>query len=100
MCRPSLAYEAVARASPVAVKSGRFAELRLRSPACTPFLGELSPVRLFSKSIGRLNMHNRSRLLALAGTTLAVFALAAPAHAQATRTWVSGTGSDANPCSR
>jgi hypothetical protein len=30
-----------------------------------------------------------------------VFALnAAPAHAQATRTWVSGVGDDANPCSR
>ena len=26
--------------------------------------------------------------------------LAAPAHAQATRTWVSGVGDDANPCSR
>ena len=25
---------------------------------------------------------------------------AAPAHAQATRTWVSGVGDDANPCSR
>ncbi|HEV7877738.1 hypothetical protein [Bradyrhizobium sp.] len=45
-------------------------------------------------------MHNKSKLLALAGTTLALFALSAPAHAQATRTWVSGVGSDANPCSR
>src|SRR5262249_25076949 len=27
-------------------------------------------------------------------------ALAAPANAQATRTWVSGVGDDANPCSR
>jgi hypothetical protein len=44
-------------------------------------------------------MHNQSRLLALAGTTLALFALSAPAHAQATRTWVSGVGNDANPCS-
>src|SRR5437868_5822612 len=26
--------------------------------------------------------------------------LSAPAHAQATRTWVSGVGDDANPCSR
>lgn len=32
---------------------------------------------------------------------LFVFALnAAPAHAQATRTWVSGVGDDVNPCSR
>jgi hypothetical protein len=29
-----------------------------------------------------------------------MFALASLAHAQATRTWVSGTGDDANPCSR
>src|SRR3954447_7070414 len=28
------------------------------------------------------------------------FLAAAPAHAQATRTWVSGVGDDANPCSR
>jgi hypothetical protein len=45
-------------------------------------------------------MHNKSKLLALAGTTLALFALSAPAHAQATRTWVSGVGDDLNPCSR
>src|SRR3954453_2894518 len=44
-------------------------------------------------------MDNQSRLLAVAGTTLALFALSAPAHAQATRTWVSGVGADANPCS-
>jgi hypothetical protein len=45
-------------------------------------------------------MHNKSKLLAVAGTTLALFAVSAPAHAQATRTWVSGVGNDANPCSR
>jgi hypothetical protein len=37
-------------------------------------------------------------------STIAVFSLSlaatAPAFAQATRTWVSGTGDDANPCSR
>jgi hypothetical protein len=31
---------------------------------------------------------------------LGLMALAVPAHAQATRTWVSGVGDDANPCSR
>ena len=45
-------------------------------------------------------MHNKSKLLALAGTTLALFAVSAPAQAQATRTWVSGVGDDLNPCSR
>jgi hypothetical protein len=30
----------------------------------------------------------------------ALFAFSAPAHAQATRTWVSGLGNDADPCSR
>jgi hypothetical protein len=34
------------------------------------------------------------------GLLLAIMLYAAPAHAQATRTWVSGTGDDANPCSR
>jgi hypothetical protein len=32
--------------------------------------------------------------------TFVVLPLAAPAHAQATRSWVSGVGDDANPCSR
>src|ERR1041385_6102740 len=34
------------------------------------------------------------------GSIVAVAAYAAPAHAQATRTWVSGVGNDADPCSR
>ena len=45
-------------------------------------------------------MHNKSKLLAVVGTTLALFTLSAPAHAQATRTFVSGVGNDADPCSR
>jgi hypothetical protein len=41
------------------------------------------------------------RILALtAVAALGLMALAAPAHAQATRTWVSGVGDDVNPCSR
>ena len=42
------------------------------------------------------------KLFRIAGAALAalVFGLSAPAAAQATRTWVSGVGDDANPCSR
>jgi hypothetical protein len=36
----------------------------------------------------------------LLGTLFIVGLAIAPAHAQATRTWVSGVGDDANPCSR
>ena len=39
-------------------------------------------------------------MLALAATSLVVLLQAAPAHAQASRTWVSGVGDDVNPCSR
>src|ERR1700729_2104811 len=42
----------------------------------------------------------RIGLLALAIGFLVPFLAGAPAHAQATRTWVSGVGDDANPCSR
>jgi hypothetical protein len=42
----------------------------------------------------------RIALLALVVGFLAPFLASAPAHAQATRTWVSGVGDDANPCSR
>jgi len=38
--------------------------------------------------------------LALAGALFALSLAANPAHAQATRTWVSGVGDDVNPCSR
>jgi hypothetical protein len=45
-------------------------------------------------------MQTRTLLLALLGLTSAFFISAAPANAQATRTWVSGVGDDVNPCSR
>lgn len=38
--------------------------------------------------------------IALLGTIFVSALVAAPANAQATRTWVSGVGDDANPCSR
>jgi len=38
--------------------------------------------------------------LAILGTTLTTALYTAPAQAQASRTWVSGVGDDANPCSR
>src|ERR1700761_6283859 len=42
----------------------------------------------------------RIALLALIIVFLVPLLASAPAHAQATRTWVSGVGDDANPCSR
>jgi hypothetical protein len=48
-----------------------------------------------------MRKHSRSRLASLfALTVAAMLATAVAAHAQATRTWVSGVGDDANPCSR
>src|SRR5580692_9305771 len=45
-------------------------------------------------------MRKSAVLIAVLGTTLLPVLGAVPAHAQATRTWVSGVGDDANPCSR
>ncbi len=45
-------------------------------------------------------MHKFPLQLALLGATLAITIGTTPVHAQATRTWVSGVGDDANPCSR
>src|SRR5258708_15038582 len=42
----------------------------------------------------------RIALLAITFGFLVPFLASAPAHAQATRTWVSGVGDDANPCGR
>jgi len=45
-------------------------------------------------------MHKCLSRLAILGLFLAPVLSSAPAQAQATRTWVSGVGDDANPCSR
>jgi hypothetical protein len=45
-------------------------------------------------------MQNLKSLGAAIAVASALFAVSAPAYAQATRTWVSGTGNDADPCSR
>jgi hypothetical protein len=42
----------------------------------------------------------RNLVLASLAVAATLLAAAAPVHAQATRTWVSGVGDDANPCSR
>src|SRR4051795_11073636 len=39
-------------------------------------------------------------LFAIAAGFVVPLVASAPAHAQATRTWVSGVGDDVNPCSR
>jgi hypothetical protein len=45
-------------------------------------------------------MNLKTFCAALAGVAMLIGVQAVPAHAQATRTWVSGVGDDANPCSR
>ena len=45
-------------------------------------------------------MRKVALLIAVLGTTLLAVLCTVPAYAQATRTWVSGVGDDANPCSR
>jgi hypothetical protein len=45
-------------------------------------------------------MNSRYRMILVAATVTAGVGFAAPASAQATRTWVSGVGDDVNPCSR
>ena len=45
-------------------------------------------------------MQTHKSLAAAIAVASALFAISAPAHAQATRTWVSGVGNDVDPCSR
>src|SRR5260370_1282880 len=45
-------------------------------------------------------MRNGIRILTMLGAFLVAFSQAPSANAQASRTWVSGVGDDANPCSR
>jgi hypothetical protein len=48
----------------------------------------------------KLRETHMKKLAAMFGAAVALCAYAAPAQAQATRTWVSGVGNDADPCSR
>src|SRR3981081_2388582 len=45
-------------------------------------------------------MKSGTKFLTMLGVVFVAFAQAPAAHAQASRTWVSGVGDDANPCSR
>ncbi len=49
---------------------------------------------------GYTAMKKLTLFLSLTSALLALCLIALPAYAQATRTWVSGVGDDANPCSR
>src|SRR3569833_3224253 len=51
-------------------------------------------------SKGGIQMIRGTKMTWLLATAVFGLAYAGPAYAQATRTWVSGTGDDANPCSR
>jgi hypothetical protein len=50
--------------------------------------------------MGGPNMRKIALSIAVLGTIFLPVLCTVPAHAQATRTWVSGVGDDANPCSR
>src|SRR6188472_885924 len=49
---------------------------------------------------GRARMNKLVRSATFFGAIIAIMLSMASANAQATRTWVSGVGDDANPCSR
>src|SRR5215471_11120572 len=51
-------------------------------------------------SQGESVMRKLSPPLVIIGAALALSICSTPSYAQATRTWVSGVGDDANPCSR
>src|SRR6202044_2869271 len=61
---------------------------------CANVLSRHQPTR------GAFTMTKSTFLSALLGALFVAGLAIAPAHAQATRTWISGVGDDANPCSR
>src|SRR5579859_7797463 len=56
--------------------------------------------RAIPAALWRSTMRKIALAFAVLGTTLTTALFTAPAHAQASRTWVSGVGDDVNPCSR
>src|SRR5712671_7019484 len=59
-----------------------------------------TPEEPCSGSMGGSVMNKTATFASIVGTLLCLFLPASQAQAQATRTWVSGVGDDANPCSR
>src|SRR5689334_16393353 len=58
------------------------------------------PLLFWKRYFWEVEMRKFGLILGTIFAGLFVLAFAAPAQAQATRTWVSGVGDDANPCSR
>src|SRR6516164_10584520 len=50
--------------------------------------------------MGEMTMKRLASLIVFFGALVGPFVSSTPAQAQASRTWVSGVGDDANPCSR
>src|SRR6202140_1410761 len=55
---------------------------------------------MISKSLRRTTMTKLRFVMTSLSIVVVLMAMSAIASAQATRTWVSGVGDDANPCSR
>jgi hypothetical protein len=77
---------------------------RLRYAACNMPSG--GPRRMMKNALGKKPIEKLGNGRSNTGKTTLLFAIlvatlcAVPAHAQATRTWVSGVGDHENPCSR
>jgi hypothetical protein len=66
-----------------------------------PSADAVKTIKHFNHAVEEIYMKKRSLpMLAFVLGVIAITANIAPAQAQATRTWVSGVGDDANPCSR
>src|SRR5713101_3588949 len=78
------------------IQKGRLPEISTKAPRL-PFSSQqkLTPTPIWEGFMRRISLS-----LTLFATSFVLLMHAAPAHAQATRTWVSGVGDDANPCSR
>jgi hypothetical protein len=90
---PRRIYNAPFCALPLLLQSGRW-----------PTVANFSEIPLAEPGEGILwmegNMTKYRAVVCSLGLLLFTGIVTSPAHAQATRTWVSGVGNDANPCSR
>jgi hypothetical protein len=92
----------IARAYPSRIRAARSrsAEIANISTTNCKYLAIQLWFGAYSNPIGRRSNMRRASLSLIFFTLAGIVALSAPVHAQATRTWVSGVGDDANPCSR
>src|SRR5262245_58349034 len=95
-----VAFDCTDRANVAVIPQGRRQTLQDQTTSRSRAEASRVSAHLRRAATEERSMQKYCLTLSVFAAAMAVSLSAAPAHAQATGTWVSGVGDDANPCSR